>query len=75
MPDPPLSDIDFKNKMAWVWTTLKIALKDDPAETEADAGRRRTTNGSKFLQSKIRPVIHGSDNSEQVWTFVWNVLL
>ena len=20
----PLSDIDFKNKMAWVWTTLKI---------------------------------------------------
>ena len=23
MSDPPLSDIDFKNKMAWVWTTLK----------------------------------------------------
>ena len=23
MPDPPLSDIDFKNKMAWVWTTLE----------------------------------------------------
>ena len=23
MTDPPLSDIDFKNKMAWVWTTLK----------------------------------------------------
>ena len=22
MSDPPLSDIDFKNKMAWVWTTL-----------------------------------------------------
>ena len=21
--DPTLSDIDFKNKMAWVWTTLK----------------------------------------------------
>jgi len=21
--DPPLSDIDIKNKMAWVWTTLK----------------------------------------------------
>ena len=23
MTDPPLSDIDFKNKMAWLWTTLK----------------------------------------------------
>ena len=23
MSDPPLSDIDFKNKIAWVWTTLK----------------------------------------------------
>ena len=23
MSDPPLSDIDFKNKMASVWTTLK----------------------------------------------------
>ena len=22
MSDPPFSDIDFKNKMAWVWTTL-----------------------------------------------------
>ena len=24
MSDPPLSDIDFKNKMAVVWTTLKF---------------------------------------------------
>ena len=23
MSDPPLSDFDYKNKMAWVWTTLK----------------------------------------------------
>ena len=23
MSDPPLSEFDFKNKMAWVWTTLK----------------------------------------------------
>ena len=22
MSDPPLSDIDIKNKMAWIWTTL-----------------------------------------------------
>ena len=27
MSDPPLSDIDFKNKMAWVWTTLKTDFK------------------------------------------------
>jgi len=27
MSDPPLSDIDFKNKMTWVWTTLKIRKK------------------------------------------------
>ena len=26
MWDPPLSDIDLKIKMAWVWTTLKIHL-------------------------------------------------
>ena len=24
MSDPPIPDIDFRNKMAWVWTTLKI---------------------------------------------------
>ena len=24
MSDPSLSDIDFKNKMVWVWTTLKL---------------------------------------------------
>jgi len=23
MPDPPLSDIDFKNKMAWIWLPLR----------------------------------------------------
>ena len=23
MSDPPLSDIDFKNKMAWVWIIVK----------------------------------------------------
>ena len=23
MSDPTLSDIDYENKMAWVWTTLK----------------------------------------------------
>ena len=27
MSDPPLSDIDFNNKMAWFWTTLKIKEK------------------------------------------------
>ena len=26
LSDPPLSDIDFKNKMAWVWTTLKVNI-------------------------------------------------
>ena len=26
MSDPPLSDIGFKNKMAWVWTTLNIDI-------------------------------------------------
>ena len=29
MSDPTFSDIDFENKMAWVWTTLKsLKLKD-----------------------------------------------
>ena len=26
MSDPTFSDIDFKNKMAWVWTILKVKL-------------------------------------------------
>ena len=26
MSDPPLSDIDFKDKMDWVWTTLKMII-------------------------------------------------
>ena len=25
MSDPTLSDIDFKNKMVWVWTALKLS--------------------------------------------------
>jgi len=28
LSDPPLSDIDFKNKMAWVLTTLKGVILD-----------------------------------------------
>jgi len=28
MSDPTLSDIDFKNKMTWVWTTLNIKIFD-----------------------------------------------
>ena len=28
MSDPPLSDIDFINQMAWVWTTLKLDDRD-----------------------------------------------
>ena len=27
MSDPTFSDIDFKNKMAWVWTTLYFYQK------------------------------------------------
>ena len=27
MSDPTLSDIDFNNKLAWVWTTLKLWKK------------------------------------------------
>ena len=27
MSDPTFSDIDFKNKMVWVWTTLNIELE------------------------------------------------
>ena len=27
MSDPPLYDVDFKNKMTWVWTTLKDSEK------------------------------------------------
>ena len=27
MSDPPLSDIIFKNKMAWVWSTLKFLIQ------------------------------------------------
>ena len=32
MSDPLLSDIDFKNKMAWVWTTLncKSGISNHP---------------------------------------------
>ena len=31
MSDPTLSDIDFKNKMAWVWTTLNGSCDIKPA--------------------------------------------
>ena len=25
--DPTFPDVDFKNKMAWVWTTLKLSTR------------------------------------------------
>ena len=28
MSDPTFSDIDFKNKMAWVWKPLSIIVKE-----------------------------------------------
>ena len=30
MSDPPLSNVDFKNKMAWVWTTLENENFENP---------------------------------------------
>ena len=36
MSDPPLSDIDFKNKMAWVWTTLEFSVGDLTIVLETD---------------------------------------
>ena len=30
MLDPPLSDVDFKNKMAWVWTALRMKILKIP---------------------------------------------
>jgi len=38
MSDPPHSDIDFKNKMAWVWTTLKFLTKTLIFDQNADDG-------------------------------------
>ena len=37
MSDPTLSDNDFKNKMAWVWTTLKLQV-DQEINQEAGFG-------------------------------------
>ena len=28
MSDPTFSDIDFRNKVAWAWTTLKVIFSD-----------------------------------------------
>ena len=40
LSDPPLSDIDFKTKMAWVCTALKgliiyVTFKDVPDDNES----------------------------------------
>jgi len=37
MSDPPLSDMDFKNKMDWVWTILK--KREILAERQMNQGR------------------------------------
>ena len=29
MSDPILSEMDFKNKMVWVWTTLNLAAENN----------------------------------------------
>ena len=55
MPDPTLSDIDFKNKMAWVGTTLKnvknkILIKRDAWKYEnLDPWLRSVTKWSDQL--------------------------
>ena len=36
LSDPPLSDIYFINKMAWVWTTLKVEKIESPVKSSPD---------------------------------------
>ena len=59
--DPPPSDIDFKNKMAWVRTTLKIWRS-------ALALISRIFNRmNSVIFSRLRP-IYGCQNSEETFS-------
>ena len=42
MSDPTLSDIGFKNEMAWVWTTLKMIFETDFLALKTDLAGSKT---------------------------------
>ena len=50
MSDPTLSDIDFKNKMAWVWTTLKNFFSD---VSNIESKWRRTEEENSKLKEQL----------------------
>ena len=50
LSDPPLSDIDFKNKMAWDWTTLNNVSK-----------LRFQANYYPFFSSQVVPLSQNND--------------
>ena len=63
MSEPPLSDVDFKNKMAWVWTILKMLVTETVA-------KKYVTNMTKtqFLFLFRRHEQMGSGNSYTSYT-------
>ena len=48
MSDPPLSDINFKNKMAWVLTTLKTIFFYFECSKMFHMFYKHVLNGPKF---------------------------
>ena len=53
MSDPTLSDIDFKNKMAWVCTTLNILISKTIKKKSESKGSRSKSVGRGHLGSNF----------------------
>ena len=60
MSYPSLSDIDFKNKMPWVWTTLKILglVPEFRAKFKAEICDRIYTDTSGVIFSPNHPDLY-----------------
>ena len=52
MSEPSLSNVDFKNKMTWAWTTLKIEIQ-----------RKIMVFGKYFIKIEKTSIFFSKDNS------------
>ena len=66
MSDPPLSDIDFKNELAWVWTTLKSTPNSRYYLTW------KHNWGALLWNTIIKLVTH---IYLETWLFTWNLFI
>ena len=75
MSDPPLSDIDFNNKMSWVWATLKTlpwTCQKYHISTQYPA-IKFPVPGSEYFQERFRMIYNRFSGPVATWHQGWSL--